>query len=66
MIAMIDMDVLEQGWLPQLGLAAAGGPHDDGGEVGERPAAGEAGRALRDGVCVGRGQKIPVPQNRKS
>ena len=41
MIAIIDMDVLEQWWLPQLGLAAAGGPHDDRDEVGERPVAGD-------------------------
>ena len=36
MITMVDMDVLEQCWLAQLGLAAARAPHDDGGEVGEQ------------------------------
>ena len=34
---MVDIDVLEQ-WAAQFRLAAAGGPHDDGGVVGERPA----------------------------
>ena len=28
MITMIDIDVLEQWWLAQVGLAAAGGPHN--------------------------------------
>ena len=48
MITMVDIDVLEQRWLAQFGLAAAGGPHDDHDEVGERPVAGEACRAVMD------------------
>ena len=52
MITMVDMDVLEQCWLAQRGLATARAPHDDGGEAGERPDCGdEAGRA--QGPCQG-------------